>query len=39
MRVGIAADHGGFDLKEELVGPPKLSGQGATRRGAVMFSL
>jgi ribose 5-phosphate isomerase B len=34
MRVGIAADHGGFDLKHELVGQLRLAGHEIVDFGA-----
>jgi ribose 5-phosphate isomerase RpiB len=34
MRVGVAADHGGFGLKEELVGYLRAAGNGVVDFGA-----
>jgi hypothetical protein len=37
MRVGIATDHGGFGLKEELVAHPRAAGQNESSRQSRQF--
>ena len=38
MRVGIASDHGGFDLKQELIGQLRAAGHGIIDFGANSLS-
>jgi ribose 5-phosphate isomerase B len=38
MRIGIATDHGGFDLKEELVGQLRAAGHEIVDFGANILS-